>query len=59
MGVSLFDLHSPLCGDGINCTYRIGDRLLYWDPRHFTRYGADYALRDFRLPALTPEAADQ
>jgi peptidoglycan/LPS O-acetylase OafA/YrhL len=52
--VPLIDLYSALCPNGIDCLYRIGDRLLYRDPHHVTRYGGDYALREFRLPALAP-----
>jgi hypothetical protein len=53
-GVSLIDLYTALCGKDIDCPYRIGEHMLYHDPHHLTRYGADYALRDFRLPALVP-----
>jgi len=57
--VALIDLYSSLCGNGIDCTYRIGDRLLYRDSSHVTRYGGDDALREFRLPALAPAAANR
>jgi peptidoglycan/LPS O-acetylase OafA/YrhL len=52
--VPLIDLNSVLCRNGRDCTYRIGDHLLYRDSHHLTRYGGDYALRDFRFPALAP-----
>ncbi len=53
-GVQVVDLYSALCGDGASCPYRIGDKMLYRDDHHLTRYGADCALRGFYLPALEP-----
>jgi peptidoglycan/LPS O-acetylase OafA/YrhL len=50
--VPLIDLYSALCPSGKDCIYRIGDRLLYRDSHHVTRYGGDYALREFHLPVL-------
>jgi hypothetical protein len=55
-GVPLIDLYSALCGSGTDCPYRMGDRLLYRDPHHVTRFGGDYALRDFHFPALAEAA---
>jgi hypothetical protein len=53
--VPLVDLYSALCLNGIDCTYRIGNHLLYRDSLHVTQYGGDYALRYFRLPPLIPD----
>lgn len=50
--VPLIDLYSALCLNGVDCTYRIGDHLLYRDSHHVTHYGGDYALRYFRLPTI-------
>lgn len=55
-GVPLFDLYAALCGSSAVCPYRIGDRMLYRDGHHVTQYGADYALREFHLPARATDA---
>jgi peptidoglycan/LPS O-acetylase OafA/YrhL len=49
----LVDLKPSFCLDSSHCNYRDGDRLLYFDSGHLTAYGARFALRNFRLPALT------
>jgi peptidoglycan/LPS O-acetylase OafA/YrhL len=52
-GVDLIDLRPGLCRINNECAYRDGDRILYSDPDHLTADGAQYALRNFRLPSLT------
>ena len=52
-GAELIALKSSFCLDTSRCAYRDGDRLLYFDSGHLTAYGASFALRNFRLPALT------
>jgi peptidoglycan/LPS O-acetylase OafA/YrhL len=52
-GAELVDLKPSFCLDPSHCAYRDGDRLLYFDSGHLTAYGAHFALRNFRLPALT------
>jgi hypothetical protein len=52
-GVELIDLKPALCTAADRCAYRDGDRLLYADSGHLTLYGAHYAVRNLRLPALT------
>jgi peptidoglycan/LPS O-acetylase OafA/YrhL len=49
-GVLFIDLKSELCPDDGPCAYRIGDHPLYRDHHHVSLDGANYALRDFRLP---------
>jgi peptidoglycan/LPS O-acetylase OafA/YrhL len=49
--VELVDLKSAFCGTPGDCLYRDGDRLLYSDTQHLSAVGAQYALRDFQLPA--------
>jgi hypothetical protein len=51
-GVELIDLKPALCTGAGHCAYRDGDRLLYADSGHLTLYGAHYAVRNLRLPAL-------
>jgi peptidoglycan/LPS O-acetylase OafA/YrhL len=51
-GVALVDLTPEICSATDKCSYRDGDRLLYFDSDHLTAFGARYALRDFRLPTL-------
>jgi hypothetical protein len=51
--VELIDLKPALCAAAGHCAYRDGDRLLYADSGHLTLYGAHYAVRNLRLPALT------
>jgi len=51
-GAELVDLKPSFCLDSSHCAYRDGDRLLYFDSGHLTAYGARFALRNFRLPAL-------
>jgi peptidoglycan/LPS O-acetylase OafA/YrhL len=51
-GAQLVDLKPSFCIDASLCAYRDGDRLLYFDSSHLTAYGANFALRKFRLPAL-------
>jgi peptidoglycan/LPS O-acetylase OafA/YrhL len=51
-GVELIDLKPSFCLDPSHCAYRDGDRLLYFDSGHLTAYGANFALRNFRLPSL-------
>jgi peptidoglycan/LPS O-acetylase OafA/YrhL len=50
-GAQLVDLKPSFCLDPSHCAYRDGDRLLYFDSGHLTAYGAQFALRNFRLPA--------
>jgi len=52
-GVTLLDLKPEFCSASTQCTYRIGDQVLFWDTHHFSPEGARYAFRDFKLPALT------
>jgi peptidoglycan/LPS O-acetylase OafA/YrhL len=54
-GVSLINLHSVLCSNGVDCPYRIGDHLLYWDGHHLTRSGDELAFRELRFAALESE----
>jgi len=54
--VPLIDLKSEFCHNDSDCVYRIGDRLLYRDHHHISLNGANYALRDFRLPGLAPSS---
>jgi hypothetical protein len=49
-GVALVDLEPELCRSASQCAYRYGGRMLYSDTDHLTADGANYALRDFRLP---------
>ena len=51
-GAELVDLKPSFCLDSSHCAYRDGERLLYFDSGHLTAYGARFALRNFRLPAL-------
>jgi peptidoglycan/LPS O-acetylase OafA/YrhL len=51
-GAEIVDLKPSFCHDANRCAYRDGDRLLYFDSGHLTAYGANFALRNFRLPAL-------
>jgi peptidoglycan/LPS O-acetylase OafA/YrhL len=51
-GVELIDLKPAFCSGAGHCAYRDGDRLLYADSGHLTLYGAHYAVRNLRLPAL-------
>ena len=51
-GVELIDLKPALCSAPDHCAYRDEDRLLYADSGHLTLYGARYAVRNLRLPAL-------
>ncbi len=51
-GAELVDLKPSFCLDSSRCAYRDRDRLLYFDSGHLTAYGAHFALRNFRLPAL-------
>jgi len=55
VGVELIDPKPALCAVSGRCAYRDGDRLLYADSGHLTLYGAHYAVRNLRLPAVTPE----
>ena len=50
--VTLVDLKPNLCRSAGQCTYRVGDRLLYSDSQHLTPEGAEYALRGCRFPAV-------
>ena len=50
--VELVDLKKEMCRSANQCVYRDGNRLLYSDSHHLTPDGAQYALRDFRLPTL-------
>jgi peptidoglycan/LPS O-acetylase OafA/YrhL len=52
-GVELIDLKPAFCAAPGRCAYRDGDRLLYADSGHLTIYGAQYAARSLRLPAVT------
>jgi peptidoglycan/LPS O-acetylase OafA/YrhL len=52
-GVELIDLRPGLCRINNECAYRAGNRIFYSDPDHLTADGAQYALRNFHLPALT------
>ncbi len=53
--VKIIDLSPEFCQkSGGQCAYRLGDRLLYCDVQHLTPDGAQYALRDYRIPALPP-----
>jgi hypothetical protein len=52
-GVELVDLKKEMCRSANHCVYRDGNRLLYSDSHHLTPDGAQYALRDFRLPTLS------
>jgi peptidoglycan/LPS O-acetylase OafA/YrhL len=54
-GVELIDLKPAFCTGTGHCAYRDGDRLLYADSGHLTPYGAQYAVRNLRLPALTSD----
>jgi peptidoglycan/LPS O-acetylase OafA/YrhL len=56
-GVALIDLKPAFCTNSNHCLYRDGGRLLYFDSGHLTAYGANFALRSFRLP--TPESGTQ
>ncbi len=52
--VRLVDLTPELCEGYLSeCTYRRGSQMLYFDRHHLSPEGAQYALRDFRLPALS------
>jgi hypothetical protein len=53
-GVTLLDLKPELCITSAECTYRVGDQVLYGDPHHLFPSGARYAFRNFRLPPLAP-----
>jgi hypothetical protein len=48
--VPLIDLTPELCHNGNECTYLIGDRILYADAQHLAPYGASYVLQHLRLP---------
>jgi peptidoglycan/LPS O-acetylase OafA/YrhL len=52
-GVALVDLKPAICPNPALCAYRDGQTLLYVDSSHLSADGARYALRQFRLPALT------
>jgi hypothetical protein len=54
-GVEVIDLKPAFCTGAGHCAYRDGDRLLYADSGHLTPYGAQYAVRNLRLPALTSD----
>jgi peptidoglycan/LPS O-acetylase OafA/YrhL len=54
-GAGLIDLKPALCNSAGHCAYRDGDRLLYADSGHLTPYGAHYAVRNLRLPAVASD----
>ena len=54
-GAELIDLKPALCATPGLCAYRDGDRLLYADSGHLTPHGAQYAVRNLRLPAVTSD----
>jgi peptidoglycan/LPS O-acetylase OafA/YrhL len=51
-GVQVYDLKAAICPQADSgCAYRIGDELLFMDPHHFSRRGAQLALERLTLPA--------
>jgi hypothetical protein len=57
-GSTFVELKPMLCNDQNLCAYRDGSKALYYDSQHLTDDGAQYALRSFRFPPYTNQAAD-
>lgn len=55
---TLVDINPMLCQAPRQCTYRIGEKLLYLDDNHLAPDGARFALREFRFPALIEAGND-
>ena len=53
-GATLVDLRHEFCSEASRCIYRKDEVLFYLDFQHLSPAGADYALRDFRIPPANP-----